>query len=120
MLALFAALSLLIAATGMSAALVQSNLNSMVDVLALDFEFNPVKASYWTGYAHHRRTPFAVSPDGKSSYIAYLDGSQTDVHVQQVDPTTFQATGTTVTVSGGKEGMKHPKPPLLASTLTGV
>ncbi|EKV04020.1 muc1 extracellular alpha glucan glucosidase-like [Penicillium digitatum] len=96
-------LSLLSAALGASAAVSQSNLKAHVDVLALDYAFNPVKAAYWTGYPHHRRTPFAVSPDGKSAYIAYLDSSATDVHVQQLDPTTFAATGTTVTVSGGKE-----------------
>ncbi|KGO63399.1 hypothetical protein PEX1_036860 [Penicillium expansum] len=85
-------LSLLSAALGASAAVSQSNLKTHVDVLALDYAFNPVKAAYWTGYPHHRRTPFAVSPDGKSAYIAYLDSSATDVHVQQLDPTTFAAT----------------------------
>ncbi|KAJ6018337.1 hypothetical protein N7499_003636 [Penicillium canescens] len=93
----------LLSALGASASLLKSNLKTNVDVLALDYSFNPVKASYWTGYPHHRRTPFAVSPDGKSAYIAYLDSSATDVHVQQLDPGTFKATGTTVTVSGGKE-----------------
>jgi hypothetical protein len=98
-------LSLLSTVLGTSAAVSESNLETYVDVLALDYSFNPVKASYWTGYPHHRRTPFAVSPDGKSAYIAYLDSSATDVHVQELDPTTFAATGTTVTVSGGKEGV---------------
>jgi DNA-binding beta-propeller fold protein YncE len=97
-------LSLLSAVLGASAGLTTSNLETHVDVLALDNAFNPVKESYWTGYPHHRRTPFAVSPDGKSAYIAYLDSSETDVHVQELDPTTFEATGTTVTVTGGKEG----------------
>ncbi|KAJ5986309.1 hypothetical protein N7451_010674 [Penicillium sp. IBT 35674x] len=96
-------LSLLSAALGASAGLTTSNLKTHVDVLALDSAFNPVKEAYWTGYPHHRRTPFAVSPDGNSAYIAYLDSSETDVHVQKLDPTTFEATGTTVTVSGGKE-----------------
>ncbi|KAJ6032578.1 hypothetical protein N7540_003310 [Penicillium herquei] len=96
-------LSLLSAALGVSAGLTTSNLKTHVDVLALDSAFNPVKEAYWTGYPHHRRTPFAVSPDGSSAYIAYLDSSETDVHVQKLDPTTFEATGTTVTISGGKE-----------------
>ncbi|KAJ5903246.1 hypothetical protein N7504_005629 [Penicillium tannophilum] len=95
--------SLLSAALGASAGLTTSNLKTHVDVLALDSAFNPVKEAYWTDYPHHRRTPFAVSPDGNSAYIAYLDSSETDVHVQKLDPTTFEATGTTVTVSGGKE-----------------
>lgn len=103
-------LSLLSAALGASAAVSRSNLKTHVDVLALDYAFDPVKAAYWTGYPHHRRTPFAVSPDGKSAYIAYLDSSATDVHVQQLDPTTFAATGTSVTVSGGKEGVLPARP----------
>ncbi|KAB8070673.1 hypothetical protein BDV29DRAFT_197862 [Aspergillus leporis] len=97
------ALSLLSLALRATADLVESNLNKHVDVLALSHSFNPVKEAYWTGYPHHRRTPFAVSPNGKSAYIAYLDASETDVHVQQVDVTTFEATGTAVTISGGKE-----------------
>ncbi|KZN89575.1 hypothetical protein EN45_081870 [Penicillium chrysogenum] len=96
-------LSLLSAALGAATGLTTSNLQTHVDVLALDSAFNPVKEAYWTGYPHHRRTPFAVSPNGKSAYIAYLDSSETDVHVQELDPTTFEATGTTVTVTGGKE-----------------
>ncbi|KAJ5741114.1 hypothetical protein N7493_000986 [Penicillium malachiteum] len=96
-------LSLLSTALAASAGLTTSKLKTHVDVLALDSAFNPVKEAYWTGYPHHRRTPFAVSPDGSTAYIAYLDSSETDVHVQKMDPTTFEATGTTVTVSGGKE-----------------
>ncbi|CAG8119368.1 unnamed protein product [Penicillium nalgiovense] len=96
-------LSLLSAALGAATGLTTSNLQSHVDVLALDSAFNPVKEAYWTGYPHHRRTPFSVSPNGKPAYIAYLDSSETDVHVQELDPTTFGAMGTTVTVSGGKE-----------------
>jgi hypothetical protein len=45
-----------------------------------------------------------VSPDGASAYLAYLDNSETDVHIQGVDPTTFHAVGPTVTVRGAKEG----------------
>ncbi|KAL9084315.1 MAG: hypothetical protein Q9165_008143 [Trypethelium subeluteriae] len=103
MLVKSSALLLLSAVQASFAALTESNLQKDVNVLDLDFEFGPVKASYWTGYPHHRRTPFAVSPDGKSAYIAYLDSSETDVHVQPVDPTTFKATGTTVTLTGAKE-----------------
>lgn len=97
------ALLLLSAVQSTTAALTESNLNKHVDTLALDFEFNTVKEAYWTNIPHHRRTPFAVSPDGKSAYLAYLDSSETDVHVQPVDPSTFAATGTTVTISGAKE-----------------
>ncbi|XRM43728.1 hypothetical protein ABZX51_006885 [Aspergillus tubingensis] len=97
------ALSLLSAALGASAALTESDLTTHVDVLALDSSFNPIEAAYWTDYVHHRRTPFAVSPDGKTAYLAYLDASGSDVHVTELDPTTFEATGTTVTVSGGQE-----------------
>jgi hypothetical protein len=45
-----------------------------------------------------------VSPDGESAYLAYLDNSETDVHIQQVDPTNFSAVGATMTVKGAKEG----------------
>ncbi|KAJ4988197.1 hypothetical protein SVAN01_06293 [Stagonosporopsis vannaccii] len=80
-----------------------SSIEKHVGSLTLSSSFGPVKESYWTGYPHHRRTPFAVSPDGKSAYLAYLDASETGVHVQQVDPTTFAAVGDAVTVTGGKE-----------------
>ncbi|PSR84277.1 hypothetical protein BD289DRAFT_368886 [Coniella lustricola] len=86
-----------------SSGLTNSSLTTYVDSASLNFNFDPVKAAYWTGYIHHRRTPFAVSPSGDAAYLAYLDGSGTDVHVQQIDPTTFAATGINVTVSGGKE-----------------
>ena len=99
------ALSLLSVALRVTAALTESNLHKYPGVLALQNSFNPIKEAYWTGYPHHRRTPFAVSPDGKSAFIAYLDASETNIHVQQVDVETFKATGTSVTVSGGKEGM---------------
>ncbi|KAF3039151.1 hypothetical protein E8E12_003916 [Didymella heteroderae] len=88
-------------ATAVSAQL--STIEKHVGSLALSSSFGPVKESYWTGYPHHRRTPFAVSPDGKSAYLAYLDASETGVHVQQVNPSTFAAVGDAITVSGGKE-----------------
>ncbi|KAI8176558.1 hypothetical protein K4K48_008710 [Colletotrichum sp. SAR 10_66] len=83
--------------------LTSSSLEKHVDSVTLSKSFNPIKEAYWTGYPHHRRTPFAVSPDGKSAYLAYLDSSETGVHVQPIDPTTFAATGDLVTISGGKE-----------------
>ncbi|KAF2635916.1 hypothetical protein P280DRAFT_410609, partial [Massarina eburnea CBS 473.64] len=86
-----------------SAALSESNLETHVGALTLTAKFNPVKEAYWTGYPHHRRTPFAVSPDGNSAYLAYLDSSDTDVHIQQVDPSTFASVGDAVTVTGAKE-----------------
>lgn len=83
--------------------LTNSSMTTYVDSLTLTSSFDPVKAAYWTSYIHHRRTPFAVSPDGSTAYLAYLDGSETNVHVQKVNPTTFEATGDTITVTGGKE-----------------
>ncbi|KAF9890099.1 hypothetical protein FE257_006260 [Aspergillus nanangensis] len=97
-----ATLLLLSAVRGVNA-LASSNLVKHVDVLALDYPFNPVKPAYWTGYPHHRRTPFAVSPDEQSAYVAYLDNSETGVHVQSVDPQTFAAKGSAITISGAKE-----------------
>ncbi|KAL0944693.1 uncharacterized protein CTRU02_202580 [Colletotrichum truncatum] len=83
--------------------LTSSSLEKHVDSVTLSKSFNPIMEAYWTGYPHHRRTPFAVSPDGKSAYLAYLDSSGTGVHVQPINPTTFAAAGDVVTVSGGKE-----------------
>lgn len=89
--------------TVLAAGLSESQLEKYVDTLKLDYSFGPVKEAYWTGYPHHRRTPFAVSPDGTAAYLAYLDSSETDVHVQQVDPSTFEAVGSAVTITGGME-----------------
>ncbi|KAJ4394772.1 hypothetical protein N0V93_003992 [Gnomoniopsis smithogilvyi] len=86
-----------------AAGLTNDSMTTYVDSLTLGSSFNPVIAAYWTGYKHHRRTPFAVSPDGSVAYLAYLDSSASGVHVQAVDPSTFAATGTPTTVSGGKE-----------------
>lgn len=86
-----------------AAGLINDSMTTYVDSLTLGSSFNPVIAAYWTGYKHHRRTPFAVSPDGSVAYLAYLDSSASGVHVQAVDPSTFAATGTPTTVSGGKE-----------------
>ncbi|KKF95100.1 hypothetical protein CFO_g2548 [Ceratocystis platani] len=86
-----------------AAQITESMLAKSVDSMTLKSSFNPIKEAYWTGLPHHRRTPFAVSPDGKTGYIAYLDASETDVHVQALDPTTFKETGTAVTVTGAKE-----------------
>ncbi|KAJ2905027.1 hypothetical protein MKZ38_006683 [Zalerion maritima] len=97
----FPAISSLLATPAVSAA--GLSLENYVDSVTISHSFNPIIDSYWTGYPHHRRTPFAVSPDGSIGYLAYLDSSGEDVHVQPVDPTTFEATGTEITVSGGQE-----------------
>ncbi len=52
---------------------------------------------------HHRRTPFAVSPDGKSAYLAFLNAAKDAVYVQPVDPTTFAANGDAVSIANAKE-----------------
>lgn len=101
-------LSLVPALLGLSTAvaaagLTDSSLTTYVDSVDLGNSFDPVIAAYWTGYAHHRRTPFAVSASGDSAYLAYLDSSGTNVHVQAIDPTTFAAKGDPTTVTGGKE-----------------
>ena len=85
------------------AGLDESSLTKFTNTLTLEHSFKPVKESYWTGFPHHRRTPFAVSPDGSSAYIAYLDSTETNVYVQKLDPSTFAAAGSAVTVTGAKE-----------------
>ena len=75
-------------------------ITSFKNSLALDASFDPIKAAYWTGLPHHRRTPFSVSPDGKSAYVAYLDSTYSTVHVQQVDTITFAAVGASYSTSG--------------------
>ena len=88
-------------------------LRAYVDALDLDFPFNPVKESYWTGLPHHRRTPFAISPDGKTGFIAYLDASGTDVHLQHFHPDSMTTKGPraitikTVKEAGGLVGHNH-------------
>jgi hypothetical protein len=78
-------------------------LESFPNVLNLTAPFDPIKEAYWTGLPHHRRTPFTVSPDGQTGYIAYLDASGTDVHVQHIDPPSMTAKGPDVTLPGLKE-----------------
>ncbi|KAH8658052.1 hypothetical protein BX600DRAFT_384893 [Xylariales sp. PMI_506] len=97
------ALSCASVSLSLAAGLSESSLVKYVDSTSLDYSFNPVKEAYWTGLPHHRRTPFAVSPDGQSAYLAYLNANETAVHIQQIDPTHFTAVGTAVTVNGGQE-----------------
>lgn len=78
-------------------------LKTYPDVLPLKYEFNPVIPAYWTGLPHHRRTPFAISPDGTTGYIAYLDASGSGVHVEHLDPKTMKAKQPDVTIEGVKE-----------------
>ncbi|CAI4215641.1 unnamed protein product [Parascedosporium putredinis] len=99
-------LSLLLAAGAVAqsgSGLSESSLEKHKDATTLSHSFNPIIPAYWTGYPHHRRTPFAVSPDGGSAYLAYLDSSGTGVHIQKINPTTFAAVGAAVTISTGKE-----------------
>ena len=85
------------------AELFNSSLKTYIGTLDLGSNFNPVTPAYWTNFKHHVRAPFALSPDGSTAYLAYLDASGTDIHVQPVDPTTFASKATPVTVEGGKE-----------------
>ncbi|RPB01017.1 hypothetical protein L873DRAFT_726269 [Choiromyces venosus 120613-1] len=79
------------------------SLQKFPNVLALGNTFDPIIAAYWTGLPHHRRTPFSVSPDGKTAYLAYLSTTYDSVFVQQVDPGTFAAVGSPVKISNAKE-----------------
>ncbi|CAG8950680.1 hypothetical protein HYFRA_00002890 [Hymenoscyphus fraxineus] len=85
-----------------SVACVSANpvLTTFKDSFALTASFDGTIPAYWTGLPHHRRTPFSVSPDGKSAYLAYLDATLKTVHVQQVDTETFTAVGTPFSTPG--------------------
>ncbi|RUS15944.1 hypothetical protein BC937DRAFT_91776 [Endogone sp. FLAS-F59071] len=74
----------------------ERKLNLFPNHLTLGSSFNYIIPGY-NGIAHHRRTPFAVAPNG-NSYVAYLvdDGH---VHVQQLDKN-LKAVGAEVKVSG--------------------
>ncbi|KAF2428915.1 hypothetical protein EJ08DRAFT_671212 [Tothia fuscella] len=89
--------------TSVAAQISASNLQVYRNSLNLDSPFQHTIPAYWTSYPHHRRTPFALAPNGKTAYLAYLDASGKGVHVHKVDPNTYAATGTTVTISNGKE-----------------
>ncbi|OWP05126.1 hypothetical protein B2J93_5644 [Marssonina coronariae] len=78
--------------------LADPSISSFPNSLTLSASFDPIQAAYWTGLPHHRRTPFAVSPDGASAYLAYLDSTKTNVLVQQVETTAFTAVGAPVTI----------------------
>jgi len=85
---------------GASTVLADPSISSFPNSLTLSTSFDPIIAAYWTGLPHHRRTPFAVSPDGKSAFLAYLDSTKKNVVVQQVDTAAFTAVGTAVTIPG--------------------
>ncbi|KAF1954754.1 hypothetical protein CC80DRAFT_566720 [Byssothecium circinans] len=59
--------------TAVQAAWSASSLEKHVDALDLVTGFVPVVGNDFIGDPHHHRTPFAVSSDGKSAYIAYLE-----------------------------------------------
>ncbi|KAG8739137.1 hypothetical protein FRC10_006107 [Ceratobasidium sp. 414] len=93
----------LLASPAALAALSASNLKINSDTLTLPASFDPIQAAYWTGLPHHRRTPFAVSPDGKSAYLAFLSAAKDAVYVQPVDPITFTSNGDAVKIANAKE-----------------
>ncbi|KAG4430085.1 hypothetical protein IFR05_014430 [Cadophora sp. M221] len=85
---------------GASSVFADPSISSFPNSLTLPSSFQPIIPAYWTGLPHHRRTPFCVSDDGKSAYLAYLDSAKKNVVVQQVDTTTFTAVGKAVTIPG--------------------
>lgn len=109
-------------------ALGSSNLETHVDSLELESDFDPVVLSEFMSNPHHHRTPFAVrrsvliirhgnvytseiSPDGKNCYIAYLEGSS-NVHVQKVSVDTFKKDGNAIKIKGAMEGKRIMRSPL--------
>ncbi|KAF7923610.1 hypothetical protein BELL_0414g00110 [Botrytis elliptica] len=86
-------------ASGITSALGDASISTFPNSLALAANFDPIKSAYWTGLPHHRRTPFSVSPDGNSAYLAYLDSTYAKVYVQQVSLTDFSAVGEAVAIT---------------------
>ncbi|CAE6511561.1 unnamed protein product [Rhizoctonia solani] len=97
------AVTLLAALPAALGALSASSLKISDDTLTLPTSFDPIEAAYWTGLPNHRRTPFAVSPDGKSAFLAFLSAAKDAVYVQPVNPTTFATNGDAVKISNAKE-----------------
>lgn len=89
--------SLLIGAT---VVLADPIITAHANAATLPVSFDPIKAAYWTGLPHHRRTPFSVSPDGNSAYLAYLDATYSTVHVVQINITDFSTIGTPYSTTG--------------------
>ncbi|ESZ89975.1 hypothetical protein SBOR_9637 [Sclerotinia borealis F-4128] len=86
-------------ASGITSVFGDASISTFPNSLTLAASFDPIKAAYWTGLPHHRRTPFSVSPDGNSAYLAYLDSSYAKVYVQQVSLSDFSAVGDAVFVT---------------------
>lgn len=98
--------SLLLCLSTAALAVAQSRsikLEPFANTVELTEKFDPIKEAYWTGLPHHRRTPFAISPDGSRAYLAYLDASGIDVHVRNINPKTLTPRGKVVTIEGVKE-----------------
>lgn len=87
-------------ACGIASVSGDASISKFPNTLTLSAPFDPIIPAYWTGLPHHRRTPFAVSPDGKSAYVAYLDATKKIIVVQQVHTATFAAVGTAITFAG--------------------
>ncbi|TID25700.1 hypothetical protein E6O75_ATG03563 [Venturia nashicola] len=81
-----------------TAQLTPSSLQTFPNTLPLEFPFNPIIPAYWTNYPHHLRTPFALSPDKRTAYLAYLSSSKQGIHIQPLSPTTFTALSKTITI----------------------
>lgn len=85
---------------GATAVLADPVITTFANTAKLAASFDPIKAAYWTGLPHHRRTPFSVSPDGNSAYLAYLDSTYSTVYVQEINVTDFSAIGTAYSTTG--------------------
>lgn len=97
---LFSAFAIVVLAAAQTPSM---RLKTWPDALELKHAFNPIIPAYWTGLPHHRRTPFAISPDGTTGYIAYLDASGDAVHVEHINPRTMKPKHPDVTIPHVKE-----------------
>ncbi|KAF2682795.1 hypothetical protein K458DRAFT_488527 [Lentithecium fluviatile CBS 122367] len=100
-------LPLLLSAIGTARALSENSLLKWVDHLPLASEIIPNIPEHFMG--HHARTPFAISEDGGTLHVAYVEGSRylpnsnMKVHVQKLAPADFEILGGPCTIDGAEE-----------------
>ncbi|KIY51670.1 hypothetical protein FISHEDRAFT_70642 [Fistulina hepatica ATCC 64428] len=66
------------------------------NLFGLSRSFDLIKAAHWTDLPHYRRTPFNVSPNSTTGYLAYFNADLNAIMAQLVD---LSATDNAVTMT---------------------